>query len=179
MRDPTLSFRLLHATNSAASGLSARVASVREAATLLGLNRVRQWVVLMLFSDLTDATEDQLAATMTRARFCQLLAQRFGLAAEASFVVGMLSSLAELIAQPTAQVVAELPLAEEIEVALSTGGGALGGLLAAVLAYERGEVADAAERLGLESANVDSLVTTYLAAVGWSNRLVDDVMPIT
>jgi EAL and modified HD-GYP domain-containing signal transduction protein len=179
MRDPTLSFRLLHATNSAASGLSARVGSVREAATLLGLDRVRQWVVLMLFSDLTDATEDQLAATMTRARFCQLLAQRFGLAAEASFVVGMLSSLAELIAQPTAQVVAELPVAEEIEIALSTGGGALGGLLKAVLAYERGEVAGAAERLGLDSTNVDSLVTTYLAAVGWSNRLVDDVMPIT
>jgi c-di-GMP-related signal transduction protein len=91
----------------------------------------------------------------------------------------MLSSLAELIAQPSAQVVAELPVAEEIEVALSTGGGALGGLLAAVLAYERGDVAEAAEQLGLDSSNADSLVNTYLAAVGWSNRLVDDVLPIT
>jgi EAL and modified HD-GYP domain-containing signal transduction protein len=52
-RDPALSFRLLQATNSAASGLTSRVSSVHEAAILLGLDKVRQWVTLMLLSDLS------------------------------------------------------------------------------------------------------------------------------
>jgi EAL and modified HD-GYP domain-containing signal transduction protein len=177
VRDPTLSYRLLHATNSAASGLTTRVSSVRGAAVLLGLDRVREWVVLMLFSDLTDATEEQLGGTMTRARFCQLLAERIGMSGEASFVVGLLSGLADLIAQPTAEMVADLPVAEEIQTALTTGSGSLGVLLSAVLCYERGEISAATELLGLEPESSERLVSAYLAAVGWSNRLVDTIMP--
>jgi EAL and modified HD-GYP domain-containing signal transduction protein len=178
-RDPTLSFRLLHATNAAASGLSTRVSSVHEAAVLLGLERIRQWVVLMLFSDLTDATEDQLAATMTRARFCHVLADRLGRPAATAFTVGLLSGLAELIAQPAGTVVAGLPLEETIVDALSTGDGTLGALLSAVLCYERGHVAEAARLVGLPPDDAEPLVAAYLAAVGWANRLVDEILPVS
>ena len=174
MRDPSLSYRLLHATNSAASGLSARVSTVREAAVLLGLETVRQWVVLMLFSDLTDATEDQLTATMTRARFCQLIAEGQGQPGEAAFTVGLLASIADLIAQPTSAVVAQLPLAAEVEAALTTGSGELGRVLAAVRSYERGQVVEAAEFISLHPVrDADLLMKAYLSAMGWSTRLVD------
>jgi EAL and modified HD-GYP domain-containing signal transduction protein len=178
MRDPTLSYRLLHAANSAASGLRTRVSSVRQAAVLLGPEQVRQWVVLMLFSDLTDATEEQIGTTMTRARFCQLLAERFGLPAEASFTVGLLSSLAEMIAQPSADVVGTLPLDDDIMAALTTGDGRLGRLLGAVHNYERGHVAEAARLLGLPDGGAEPLVAAYLAAVGWSNQLVEEILPV-
>jgi EAL and modified HD-GYP domain-containing signal transduction protein len=174
MRDPTLSYRLLHATNSSASGLVTRVSSVREAAVLLGLQTVRNWVVLMLFSDLTDATEHQLEGTMTRARFCQLIAEQRGLAGEAAFTVGLLSCISELIAQPSTALVAELPLAPEVESALTNGTGQLGLVLNAVQCYERGQVAEAAQALDLEpAAGSTPLVTAYLSAVGWSTRIVD------
>jgi EAL and modified HD-GYP domain-containing signal transduction protein len=177
MRDPTVSYRLLRASNSAASGLTTRVSSVREAAVLLGLDRIRQWVVLMLFSDLTDATEEQLTTTMTRARFCQLLADHVHRPGEDAFTVGLLSGIGELLAQPSAALVADLPLAAEVEAALTSGEGDLGRLLAAALAYERGEVAGAAELLGLNPGESEPLVTAYLAALGWSTRLVVGVLP--
>jgi c-di-GMP-related signal transduction protein len=174
MQDPALTYRLLHATNSAASGLATRVSSVRDAAVLLGLETVRKWVVLMLFSDLTDATESQLAATMTRARFCQLLAEHRGLSGDAAFTVGLLSSIAELLSEPSSTLAAELPLASDVEEALASGRGRLGEVLGAVRAYEEGGVEEAALMLDTHpSALAESLVRAYLAAVGWSTRLVD------
>ena len=49
--DPALSYRVLQATNSAAMGLARKVSSIREAATVLGSDRIRQWVVLLMASD--------------------------------------------------------------------------------------------------------------------------------
>lgn len=174
MADPALSYRLLRATN-ATAGPASPVASVRDAAVLLGLDMVRQWVVLMLFSDITDATEEQLAATMTRARFCQLLAGRLGLAAETAFTVGLLSSVADLLAQPSAELAAGLPVAEEVEAALTTGAGAYGRVLAAVLAYERQRLLEAADLVGLSEP--ETLTRTYLSAVGWTTGMVDGLLP--
>jgi EAL and modified HD-GYP domain-containing signal transduction protein len=174
MHDPALSYRLLHATNSAASGLTSRVSSVRDAAVLLGLETVRKWVVLMLFSDLTDATEQQLTAAMTRARFCQLIAEERGLSGDAAFTVGLLSCIAELISEPAGALVADLPLTADVAAAVTTGAGGLGDVLQAVRSYEEGGVDDAARLLGaVPSERAGSVVNAYLSAIGWSTRLVD------
>lgn len=173
-RDPTLSYRLLHASHSTAAGLSTRVGSVRQAAQLLGPELVRQWVVLMLFSDLTDATEEQLTASTTRARFCELLAGRLGLPTDAAFTVGLLSSVAELIAQPSAEIVSDLSLSEDVQAALATGDGQLGRLLDAVVGYEHGKVAAAAGLLGVDPAEPEPLLAAYRSAMGWSAELAEE-----
>lgn len=43
-QDPALSFRLLRASNSVATGITNRVSSVHEAVMMLGIAQVRQWV---------------------------------------------------------------------------------------------------------------------------------------
>ena len=168
--DPTLSYRLLRATNAAASGLSVRVSSIHEAAMLLGLDRVRHWVTLMLLTDVSDATEDRLAATMTRARLCQTTAERQRLPGAIAFTVGLLSGIAELVDQPAELLAAELPLADEVRDALATGAGDLGEILAAVRAYEAGMVGELAALTGTHEA-----MDAYLSAVSWSNLILDDV----
>ncbi|MEV6596683.1 HDOD domain-containing protein [Actinoplanes sp. NPDC051346] len=170
-RDPAITYRLLQATNAAASGLSARVSSVRDAAVLLGMATVRQWVTLMLFSDLTEATEEQLMDTLIRARLCQLLADDVGIDAGAAFTVGLLSGIADLLAEPTHDLISQLPLSGAVAEALTDGIGDLGQVLSVVRAYEQGEPTAALKMVG-----IDTMVGTYLSAVGWSRRTLDGAL---
>lgn len=172
-RDPALSFRLLQAVNSAAAGLGTRVSSVREAAVLLGLATVRHWVTLMLVSDLADATEDQLAITMTRARACRTVAQRLGLPTDPAFTVGLLSAFAQLTAQPPAELAQRLPLSAEVSQALADGSGKLGCVLQVVLDYEAANPAALADLLGPDNA-----IKAYLSAVEWSTDALRGAPPM-
>lgn len=171
-RDPALSYRLLQATNSAATGLAVGVASVREAAVLLGLDRVRHWVTLMLLSDLAEADEDRLSVVLTRARVCQTAADRVKLSGEAAFTMGLLSGIADLVGQAPADLADSLPLSGEVALALAAGEGRLGALLAVVREYERGHPAGLAGLI-----DPDDAVRVYLDAVRWSTRLMATVHP--
>jgi c-di-GMP-related signal transduction protein len=171
-RDPALSFRLLQATNSAASGLTSRVSSVHEAAILLGLDKVRQWVTLMLLSDLSTAREDQLATAMTRARACGAVAEQLGRPADAAFTAALLSGVAELTGQAPGDVAGKLPLSPDLVAALVDGTGPLGEIMIAIREYERGDPAALAALL-----TPDDAVRTYLDALRWSTEVLRSVTP--
>jgi c-di-GMP-related signal transduction protein len=171
--DPALSYRVLRATNSAASGLPRRVASVRDAVVLLGSVKIRQWVALMLVSDVAEsASEEQLSTTMARARLCQTVAERLGLSGEAAFTVGLLAGVAELICEPIAEIAARLPLTVEVVEALVDGHGRLGQVLAVVRAYE---LADE-QALAASPVSSSELAKAYLAAVGWSMKTIEGAL---
>jgi len=169
--DPALSYRVLQATNSAATGLPRKVSSVRDAIMLLGTDRIRQWVALMLVSDIAEATDEQLSSMMSRAKLCQTVAERLGVATDAAFTVGLLAGVAELIAVPMDELVSKLPVTPEIVDALVDGKGRLGEVLSMVRAYEDTDMA------ALHSGPVTSseLARAYLQAVGWSVKTLDGV----
>jgi c-di-GMP-related signal transduction protein len=162
--DPALSFRVLQATNSASMGLARKVASVREAVTVLGADRVRQWVVLLMASDVAEASPEQLAGTLTRARLCQLVARHAGAPTDAAFTVGLLSGVAELVAEPIEDLVPRLPVTPDIAAALTGGKGRLGAVLALVRAYESSDL----PALAASPLSAPELARAYLSAVGWS-----------
>ncbi|GAA0950379.1 EAL and HDOD domain-containing protein [Virgisporangium aurantiacum] len=162
--DPALSFRVLQATNSAAVGLARKVSSVREAATVLGANRIRQWVVLLMASDVAEASPEQLAGTLTRARLCQLVARHAGAPTDAAFTVGLLSGVADLVAEPIEELVPRLPVTPEIAAALTGGSGRLGAVLQLVRAYESSDL----PALAVSPMSATELARAYLSAVGWS-----------
>ena len=171
--DPALSYRVLRATNTAAVGLPRRVSSVRDAVVLLGLAKIRQWVALMLVSDIADsADEEQLATTMARARLCQTVAERMDLSGDSAFTVGLLAGVADLLAEPIADLVSRLPLSAEVADALVDGRGRLGQVLSIVRAYE---VADDAA-LAVSPVSPADLAKAYLAAIGWSMETVQGAL---
>jgi len=171
--DPALAYRVLRATNSAASGLPRKVGSVRDAVVLLGTVKIRQWAALMLVSDVAEsANEDQLATTMARARLCQTVAERLGLSGEAAFTIGLLAGVAELIAEPIAELALHLPLTVEVTEALVDGHGRLGQVLAVVRAYE---LADE-QALAVSPVSSSELAKAYLSAVGWSMKTIEGAM---
>jgi c-di-GMP-related signal transduction protein len=171
--DPALSFRVLRATNAAAAGLPRRVASVRDAVVLLGTARIRQWVALMLVSDIAEAaSDDELTMTMTRAKLCQTIAERLGLSGESAFTVGLLAGVADMLAEPVGELVARLPLAVEVVEALAEGRGPLGQVLSIVRAYEITDMGTLAQ----SPVSATELAHAYLAAVGWSMRTVEGAL---
>lgn len=170
--DPALSYRVLQATNSAATGLPRKVSSVREAIMMLGTDRIRQWVALMLVSDISEATEEQLSTMMSRAKLCQTVADRLGAASDAAFTVGLLAGVGELVAESMSELVTRLPVSAEIVEALVEGKGRLGEVLAMVKAYEKSDL-PALEGGPLSSAD---MARSYLSALGWSQRTIGGVL---
>lgn len=166
--DLALGYRVLHAANSAASGPARRVGSIRDALVLLGLQRLRSWLLLMVLADAGGGDVEQLSAATTRARTCELLAAELpGARPDSAFVVGVISGLEVVLGVPTAEVVARLPLADELRAALVEHAGPLGAVLRTVLAHERGDEA-VLERSPFGPFEVSR---AYLAAVGWSLEL--------
>lgn len=170
--DPALSFRVLRATNAAAGGLTRRVSSVHEAVVMLGGRRIREWVTLMLVSDIAEAAEDHLSTAMARAKLCQTIAPQFGAPADAAFTVGLLWGVADVLGVPVTEVVGSLPLAEDVVDALLQSAGPLGEVLATVQAYEGADPSV----LSHSKVSPADLARAYLSAVGWSVRTVQGVL---
>ena len=169
--DPALSFRVLRATNSASNGLTRKVSSIREAVTVLGYERIRQWVVLLMASDVAATSPERLAGTLTRARLCQLIAEHIDVPADAAFTVGLLSGVAELLAEPIEELAPRLPVTKEIAAALVDGSGRLGTVLRLAQAYERSDLPALAEA----PMSAPELARAYLSALGWSDDAIADL----
>lgn len=166
-RDVGLSYRLLCYLNSAFFNLPRHVASVREALMMLGMKAVRRWATLISLSGTEDKPNELTVTALLRGRLCELVGRRRPsptAGADAFFTVGLFSVMDAMMDAPLEQVLDALPLNEEARIALLERRGPLGDALAAVVAYERGELAEV-ERL-LPGLNLTEL---YLAAVHWAD----------
>jgi c-di-GMP-related signal transduction protein len=167
--DAALSYRFLKAAGEgAAHGLFRRMGSVREALVMLGERRLRAWLMLMLLSGAHQGTTERYHIAMTRARMAELMGLEISpLLPDAAFTVGLVSALDLLLEVPLEDVVGGLSLTVEIEGALLSRSGILGGVLADVLTWELG--GDAADlRSGLGPGTVERC---YLQALAWANEV--------
>ncbi len=171
--DLALNYRVLRAANAASSGLRRRVESIRDALVLLGLQRLRSWLLLMVLADSGKPNEEQLSTAMTRARTCELVAGAVrGVRPESAFIVGVLSSLDLVLGLPMEAVVDRLPLADDLRAALVERSGSLGQILDAVLAYERGDD----DAVAAAPFDPFELSRAYLSAVGWSLQVCESAL---
>jgi c-di-GMP-related signal transduction protein len=120
----------------------------------------------MAISDLSTRGEEHLVPVLSRARMCQLVAERLDLDAASAFTVGMLFGVGELLCTPLVELSAQLPLTEEVAAALAGGSGGLGSVLRAVRAYERGTWPPAAGSV----ISGEDLARAYLAGLDWAMR---------
>jgi EAL and modified HD-GYP domain-containing signal transduction protein len=162
-QDVSLSYKLLRYINSAYFNLSRRIDSIQRAVALLGLRNIRSWATLRSMSAMDNARDDLQTIALVRAKMCEALAAQLGLKQrDTGFTVGLLSVL-DLVAQaPMPDVLATLPLDEDINAALLRHEGLLGKALACTLAYELCDW-DALTTLGLDAEQVNEVYLTALA----------------
>ena len=137
--DPTLAYRLLRLVNAISTGLLTRIESVHQAIVLLGMEHVRQLATLLtLAANATNNRELITLAVMRAHMASHLLAGRPE--ATSAFTAGLLSVIDVVFQATMDELVAELPIAEDVAAALIHGAGLVGEALAIVRAHEMGDI---------------------------------------
>ena len=169
--DVALSYRLLRIANSAGSGLSRQIVSIRDALVLVGLAKLRAWLVLIALSDATDTGDDRLGPVVARGRTCELLAADVpGVRKDLAFTVGLLHGLAELLDVSLEELTVRLNLQDMLGAALVEGA-PMRSLLDAVVAHEHDDLV-AVNAAGFNAFDVSR---AYLSALSWSLQICEAV----
>jgi c-di-GMP phosphodiesterase len=174
-QDPVLSLKLVRFLNSAQFGLRRRIDSLREVVVYLGSDAVRNIACVMLIARVEDKPRELMVTALLRARMCEELSRaKSAGAANRAFTVGLFSMLDALVDQELSEVVAPLPLNQEIHDALIHHSGDLGTRLDTVLAYERGEF----EKLPPADPSPAAVREAYLSSLGWVMQMEKELAAI-
>lgn len=164
--DPGLSYRFVRLANSAFYGGRTPVGSIRQALMRLGATSVSQWIMLFALSKMTDRPQHLLNTAVHRARLCELLACEYPDAVpERAFSAGLFSVLEALLDRPIRELIADLCLDDRLAAAIIDHRGPEGRLLAAVLAYERGDFAACAQH----DVRLVNVANAYWRAAEWAD----------
>jgi len=169
-RDASLSVKTLRYVNSPAVGLAAEVSSINQALALLGLDTIRQWVMILTLTsvDLEDKSPELFVMMLTRARLCQLLADKAGLENPGIyFTIGLLSAIDVLMDAPMDQLINPLPLTQEVKSALLDFEGTGGAILRSAMALEQGML----NEIVFTQLTMDQLNEAYLEALRWADEI--------
>ncbi|TNF36231.1 MAG: HDOD domain-containing protein, partial [Gammaproteobacteria bacterium] len=169
-RDVSLSYKILKLINSAFFGRPTKIESIKHAIVMLGRKQLCTWASMMALTGMDDKPREQVRLAMTRAKTCELLAQKAGLGPlDSFFTVGMFSALDLLMDRSLEELIGPLPLADNITAALLNREGDLGDALNCALAQETadwlnirfGDLSDA----DLSDANIE--------AINWAEEVLN------
>lgn len=164
--DAGLTFGLLKIANSVYFALSNRATTIRQAIMTLGLGQLKQWIYLLSASSadnkMDPGSEELLKRSFLRANFSSELmthAKDMPITRPEAYLLGMFSTLGNLIDAPLEEILAEVPVADEIKQALLHKEGRCGMLYELILSYEAADwnkITALAEELGIP----DNLLTS-------------------
>jgi EAL and modified HD-GYP domain-containing signal transduction protein len=167
-RDVALSYRMLRYVNSAFFGVRGDVRSIGQALALLGIENVRRWATLSVLASVDDKPAELTVTALIRARFCELAGEQRPIASPAElFTLGLFSVIDAMMDAPMHDVVASLPLADDLRDALVSRRGQMGQLLDCVIALQAGEYGSATIVTGAGDL--------YLTALIWANTAAESL----
>ncbi len=171
--DPTLAFKLLRYINSPAFGLRVEVSSFRHALMLLGHQRLKRWLALLLASASKehDMKPVMFAALRRGLLMEELVRASVGTSDEQmrseAFICGVFSLLDRMLGEPFAELLGAVPVPESVRAALVDARGPFQPLLEVVTAVENESIYDirqAAERLLLGENAINRATLRALAS---------------
>lgn len=161
--EPAMAYQLLQIAGVGAdNGFRRPVRSIREALVLLGWRHLQSWISFLLESRRGSTSDEDAITTLTRARMCELLAQRScPELADVAFAAGMLSAFDLLLEMPLDDVLAALPLDEVLRDAVARHDTMVGRIVADVVDCQLGRAANATRsgfgELALSAAAIEAL----------------------
>ncbi len=172
MKDPALAIKVLRLVNSANFGLPEKISSIRQAVTLLGERRLKQWLSIIFLSSISrGAPEALFNAAVVRACFSERVAMEVGQSeiGASAFMAGLLSLTEALFNIPACEVLRDLPLHADIKNAVISKKGPLFPFVALSQACELADmrkIAGLCRDLGLSTSRV---VECWMESVRWAN----------
>ena len=132
-----ISQNLLRFVNSDSQNRHSRISSVKDAIVWVGMRRIQEWLMLMLYArpeiGMTPQVSPLFQNASHRAKFLESLARTIdesddGFCAKA-FMVGLISRMDALVRAPLETILPDSPVDDEMQDALLNRGGRLGALL--------------------------------------------------
>jgi EAL and modified HD-GYP domain-containing signal transduction protein len=121
--DLSISYRLLKYINSARFSLRGKIESIQRAVNMLGRQNLRQWLQVVILSDInsTDKGQELVRMSVLRGRFLQLLATvaPAPFPTDSMFVMGFFSVLDAILDQQMEQVLDDISLDPDIKSTLA------------------------------------------------------------
>jgi c-di-GMP phosphodiesterase len=174
-RDPTLAFRLLRYLNSPAFGLSAEINSFSHAIMMLGYQRLKRWLAVLLASSSKSSNGKPLMhAAVRRGLIMEELSRGQGDPEVRSemFLCGVFSLLDQLLQQPFSELLGNVPVPDRVQQTLRGDGGPFAPYLELIRALEQEsayDIRECSERLMLGPLEVNRALLGALH----SARLLD------
>ena len=180
-RDVSLALNLLRLVNTPAVGARQRIDSLSQAVTILGRRQLQRWLQIMLYAEPSKRGHSMTPLLMlatTRGRLLELLAAKLRpsqrSAADVAFTVGIMSLMDTLFGIPMSEIMAQIPVSDEVAEALLQRAGFFGDLLKLAECIERLEdlgdhIVPTLRDLAMST---DELVELEMAAFEWSDNVV-------
>ena len=125
-RDPSLAFKLLRYINSPAFGLRVEISSFSHAIMMLGYQRLKRWLALLLATASKDVNlRPVMFAAVRRGMLMEELVRHLNdeeMKGEL-FICGVFSLLDRMFKQPFAELLKTIPVPERVYLALAEGAG--------------------------------------------------------
>jgi EAL and modified HD-GYP domain-containing signal transduction protein len=173
-QDPVLSYRLLAYANSPLLGMTSKITHLGQAMTIIGRDKLYRWLASLLFN-VADPGYYEWALTeqaLARAALMERLGKNVtGVKPDALFLTGLFSLLDQLMGKPMEELVTQIQISEDIQIALVRREGVLARFLALAEACERMDpetIAQNAGALGFSSRTVSLAVFDALA---WAHSM--------
>jgi len=125
-RDPSLAFKLMRYINSPAFGLSVEISSFRHAIMMLGYQRLKRWLALLLATASKDTNlKPVMFAAVRRGLLMEELVRSSGddEMRNEMFICGVFSLLDRVFKQPFAELMGTIPVPQRVHQALVEGAG--------------------------------------------------------
>ena len=166
--DPTLAFRLMRYLNSPGFGLSVEISSFRHALMILGYQRLKRWLALLVTSAIDDPDMKPLMQlAVRRGLLMEEIARPGGDDALRNelFICGVFSTLDRMIGQSFEQLLKTIPVQESVANALVHDTGPCAPFLALARAVETEsayDIRECAEALMLSVGDVNRALAKSL-----------------
>jgi EAL and modified HD-GYP domain-containing signal transduction protein len=166
--DPTLAFRLMRYLNSPGFGLSVEISSFRHALMILGYQRLKRWLALLVTSAIDDPDlKPLMQLAVRRGLLMEEIARPGGDDALRNelFICGVFSTLDRMIGQPFEQLLKTVPVQESVANALVHDSGPCAPFLALARAVETEsayDIRECAEALMLSVGDVNRALAKSL-----------------
>jgi len=177
--DVTLSFKLLRYTQSAVFKRRNPIKTIKQAVLMLGKAELERFVGLLFAAQFSgDKPQELIRLSMQRAKFCELLAYHcsHGSNSSSAFLTGMLSLVDAMLDADLNEVINNLPLSQDIKLALTEKKGWLANCVALCKQFEKGiwhKMEASCKQLNIPYIEV---LRDYEIASDWAEDKLDELL---
>jgi hypothetical protein len=167
-RDAVLSYKIVALVNSAAFGLAVEVTSIRHALSILGRQKLKRWLSLLLLqAGGNDTPQVLLQVAFIRAAFLEGVGKSLGLDAQEEdlFLCGAFSLLDKILGIPLTELLGRISISEAITDALVGDEGPLAPLLTLIKGVEARDALFLGAQCELLAISPEEVNRSLLAAI--------------